>query len=107
MRMWNVDPSLLCRQHLLGEHVEMHMFAGAIRLRTSVLGYLERGLVETGKIGQRHDELVAEMEKRGMNHRSPLAQPPTHDFGEVDSEANLTELARRCPACATLQGERR
>ena len=30
MRMWLVNPALLCRQHLLGEHVEMHMFAGHI-----------------------------------------------------------------------------
>ena len=22
MRQWNVDPKLLCRQHLFGEHVE-------------------------------------------------------------------------------------
>ena len=24
MRIWDVPPSLLCRQHLLGEHRELH-----------------------------------------------------------------------------------
>ena len=31
MRMWNVDPKLMCNKHLLGEHVEMHMFFGTIQ----------------------------------------------------------------------------
>ena len=30
MRMWGVDPKQMCRQHLLGEHVELHMQAGAV-----------------------------------------------------------------------------
>ncbi len=30
MRMWMVDTKKLCRQHLLAEHSEMHMFAGAL-----------------------------------------------------------------------------
>ena len=30
MRMWMIDPKLLCRKHLLGEHLEIHMFVGTI-----------------------------------------------------------------------------
>lgn len=44
MRMWMVPPELMCRQHLLGEHVELHMFVGAINKGTSVVtlpGYCE------------------------------------------------------------------
>ena len=31
MRMWMVDPQIMCRQHLLGEHTEMHMFVGTLK----------------------------------------------------------------------------
>ena len=35
MRMWNVDVTKMCNKHLLGEHVEMHMFVGIIIKGTS------------------------------------------------------------------------
>ena len=31
MRDWKVNPKLLCRQHLLGNHLEVHMFVGTLR----------------------------------------------------------------------------
>ena len=99
MRMWLVDPKLMCNRHLLGEHVEMHMFAGTIRKGKSIQGYLDRHLVETGKIALRHDELAAEMAHRGMNHKTPLAQPFCHPCGLVQEYLNLMELVRRCPEC--------
>jgi hypothetical protein len=53
---------------------------------------------------QRHDELVAEMEARGMTHRSPLqVHPKQAPAGWVDSQENLAELARRCPECRAWQ----
>lgn len=104
MRMWNVPPQLMCNQHLLGEHVEMHMLAGAIRKGTSITGYIVGGLVETNRINSRHDELAKEMVARGMNHYSPLPmvvfKPAS---GKVNTEDNLIELARRCRNCAALQ----
>ncbi len=47
MRMWNVLPEYLCRKHLLGEHVEMHMFVGTIKRGVSLNGYIKNKLVET------------------------------------------------------------
>ena len=98
MRMWGVDPALLCDQHLLGEHVEMHMFAGSIKKGINVSGYVKKGLVEIHNIQNRHDELAMEIEKRGMNHKSDL------DFaggvgGYVDIENSKKELKRRCKDC--------
>jgi hypothetical protein len=104
MRMWNVNPKVMCDQHLLGEHLEMHMFVGTIRNGVSLDGYIERGLLETHNIGARHLELAQEMSKRGMNHLSPLTLPTTQEErGSVDVEANLLELARRCQRCSYLQ----
>lgn len=31
MRMWVVNPKILCRKHLLGEHVELHMATGHLQ----------------------------------------------------------------------------
>jgi len=100
VRMWNVLPECLCRKHLLGEHVEMHMFVGTIKKGISINGYVKNKLVETDKIVRRHDELVEEMGKRGFNHKSPIDDWKC-DFtvGEVDVEANLKELSKRCPEC--------
>ncbi len=101
MRMWNVDPRLMCRKHLLGEHVEMHMFAGTLAKGVSIKGYLDGGLVEVDRIRIRHDELAAEMERRGYKHSSPLRDDcPSFCAGRVNADENLAELARRCPQCA-------
>jgi len=101
MRMWNVDPRLMCRRHLLGEHVEMHMFAGTLAKGVSIKGYLDGGLVEVDRIRTRHDELAAEMERRGYKHSSPLRDDcPSFCAGSVSVDESLAELARRCPQCA-------
>lgn len=95
-----VPPEIMCRQHLLGEHVEMHMFAGAIRKGTSMAGYLDGGLLEPRQVKYRHDRLVEEMERRGMNHRSPMQEEPwIPGKGKVSPFASLQELLRRCPDC--------
>jgi len=97
--MWKVNPSYLCNQHLLGEHVEMHMFAGCINKGVSLKGYLEKGLVEVHLIKERHEELVKEMLKRGFNHQSSLPGFKAWREGKVDVFNNLLELSNRCPKC--------
>lgn len=99
MRMWKVDPKLLCNKHLLGEHVEMHMFVGTIRRGKSIKGFVETGLVEVHSIKERHAELGAEMVRRGFTHKSPLPDYRSHRSGRVDVKANIVELSRRCPQC--------
>lgn len=103
MRMWKVDPKLLCDKHLLGEHVEMHMFVGTIQKGKSLAGYIDGGLVETDKINRRHDELVVEMLKRGMNHQSPLPKIKLPRQGTINVSGNLVELSKRCPDCRRRQ----
>jgi len=98
MRMWLVDPKILCREHLLGEHLEMHMFAGHFRKGRALGGYAP--MCETDKIASRHDALATEMERRGYKHKSPLDFVPAKAQGKIDRAASLAELIRRCPACA-------
>ena len=99
MRSWQVDPKFLCRKHLLGEHVEIHMFVGTINKNISMKGYIEKGLVDPSKLTSRHQELVSEMKSRGYNHKSELIEFSCNQVGYVDIENNIIELSKRCPNC--------
>ena len=104
MRMWGVNPALLCDKHLLGEHVEMHMFAGTIKKGISTKGYEETGLVDLSKIRSRHDKIAKEMKRRGMNHKSPMDSIVDGlKGGKIDIKANLRELEQRCKECGEKQ----
>jgi len=98
-----VDPRMLCRDHLLGEHKELHMLVGCIRAGTSLAGYLRDGLVEVHRALGRHDTLVTEMCRRGYRHKSPIVGADAEllrglgQRGLVDARANEQELIRRCP----------
>lgn len=108
MRMWGINPRLMCQQHLLGEHVEMHMFVGALLRGRSVAGYTSTGLVDLRLIRQRHATLLLEMRRRGLQHKSPLPPLPRLrvDPGYVDLVLNQRELARRCIECRKrIQGD--
>ena len=102
MRMWLVDPRVMCSQHLLGEHVELHMLVGSLNRGKNIAGFLRDGLVELRSIRRRHEELVVEMQRRGFRHESPLPEFRARRAGRVDPVANLKELARRCADCRTL-----
>jgi hypothetical protein len=75
MRIWDIEPKRLCRNHLLGEHRELH--AIWVILTKDRKGYSRHP--ETirwkGKLKAlclRHDVLVKEMKKRGYRHKSNL-----------------------------------
>ena len=102
MRMWMLDPEWMCRKHLLGEHVEMHMFAGSMLKGVSMQGYIDNGLMERPLLLERHDALVAEMLARGYNHQSPMQDighllDPHEDT--LDIHWNIHDLATRCEEC--------
>jgi hypothetical protein len=94
-----VPPELLCRQHLLGEHRELHALVGIILRGTSLTGYVNNKLIETAAINDRHAAVAAEMTNRGYNHNSPLHLEPVADIGTVDIDGNLAELKKRCAGC--------
>jgi len=107
MRMWMVNPKIMCNKHLLGEHCELHMFVGTLRLGINIEGYIKNNLLEPLSILQRHTELVQEMECRGMNHCSPL-EVPAYIIERLSDEIRcytikredaLAELIRRCKDC--------
>ena len=102
MRMWMVKPSLLCRKHLLGEHLETHLFVGSILEDRSLSGYVDRGLVQAESLAQRHEDLVVEMLMRGYNHQSELPEffIPQYLVGsQVNVERSIADLKERCSEC--------
>ena len=95
--MWSVDPRLMCREHLLGEHRELHGIVGLLLNGRSIEGY--RRLIEVHNIRSRHEEIVEEMRRRNYRHKSPLPDFKEYIFGIVDREENLRELFSRCSTC--------
>jgi hypothetical protein len=75
MRIWDIKPDVLCRQHLLGEHRELHAIWSIIT--NNKKGYSKhpeilRWREKLKALYLRHGKIVLEMKKRGYNHNSSL-----------------------------------
>ena len=116
MRMWMVDPRLMCRSHLLGEHKELHMLVGSVRIGRSLRGHIERGQFELASLPARHAALAAEIERRNWNHMSPLLESVADRYlwaaccakqpdggGRVNAAKSLELLRSRCAECSELE----
>lgn len=80
MRVWDLAPRLLCRQHLLGEHRELHAIWNVIahgRKGYSRHPETRRWVGKLKALAKRHEALVAEMTRRGYVHASPLPRRET------------------------------
>lgn len=103
MRMWMVDPAIMCRQHLLGEHVECHMILSTLRAGKSISGYIKNNCVEPHSIKIRHDQLFMEMKNRGYNHQSEMillfGEPFIFPDVKIDRDQAKNLLFGRCESC--------
>ena len=75
MRIWDLSPSKLCRNHLLGEHRELHAMWIIITENKKGYAHHPETIRWRGKLKAmylRHEELVKELDKRGYNHKSLL-----------------------------------
>ncbi len=75
MRIWDIEPKHLCRNHLLAEHRELHAIWNILTKKKK--GYSKHPETLRWKGGLkslylRHQKLVAEFKKRGYKHNSPL-----------------------------------
>jgi hypothetical protein len=75
MRIWDIPPAKLCRNHLLGEHNELHAMWNI--LTQGKTGYSNHPETKRwqGKLKSLftvHEAIVQEMLARGYNHKSPL-----------------------------------
>jgi hypothetical protein len=106
--MWMAEPRFMCKKHLLGEHIELHMFAGTLKKQISIVGFIKNNLLEPLSLNQRHRELAMEMLNRGMNHNSQLNLDLNESLKyleddiinyKIDKEKSLIDLISRCPDC--------
>lgn len=84
VRIWCVPVRVLNRQHLLGEHKELHLTWNVLckKLEGIKCGYQQHPGVrrfegeDMGMLRDRHRDQVRAMELRGYRHNSPLLEPP-------------------------------
>jgi hypothetical protein len=109
VRIWDVEPALLCRQHLLGEHRELHGLWNILVLgKTGYSRHPETRRWE-GKLAalyDRHEALVTEMARRQYRHNSPLdaaaATGSRIQNSFIDSPERQLEILRDKP-CNCLE----
>ena len=75
MRVWDISTNKLCKNHLLGEHRELHAIWNIYTQNKK--GYLNHPETKRWKgklkaLYLRHEKQVMEMKKRGYIHKSPL-----------------------------------
>ena len=108
MRMWMVDPKLMCKDHLLGEHRELHAILGILDKKMSISGYIDNNLIQPLSIGERHSAIIEEMRSRGYNHNSPIYfdpaslsyLPEAEQMYIIKANYSAQDLVARCPECA-------
>ncbi len=99
VKIWCVPVSELDRQHLLGEHAELHCIVGALQGKYKAYRNHPETQRFKDRIDQlyfRHEEQVREMQRRGYKHASPL--PENHNPYVYCNEEYLrdhAELSRR------------
>jgi len=81
----------MCREHLLGEHRELH--AIWVILTAELKGYSRhpetlRWKDKLNALHKRHEKLVIEMNKRGFKHQSPLDPKQATGSSKQDTFVN-------------------
>ena len=109
MWMSMLRPRLLCRQHLLGEHNELHKHLPSFHKGHKVHGrFYPTVQIQFNGYLIRHNELAAEMIRRGYKHKTPLTPSDLPDFKSIypeyyDKKVNITHsiriLLNRCGEC--------
>ncbi len=114
MRIWDVDPALLCRSHLLGEHRELHGLWNILvhnKRAYSQHPETKRWVGKQAALFNRHELLVTEMLNRGYDHNSPLdpalATGSALQDAFIDSPDRQLEILIAKPCACLLQIETR
>ena len=106
MRMWMLPPIILCQQHLLGEHNEIHKHKHNFEKQHKMDGRIKPiPQIIPVKMQERHDELAKEMLRRDRNHKSPYKMPSISYLplkyltAKANIEFNINDLITRCSEC--------
>ena len=104
MRVWDIEPDILCRNHLLGEHNEIHaLWTILTQNRKGYIHHPEtrRWVGRLAALYQRHEAIVAEMKRRGYKHASVLDK--TNATGQTVQTVFVNSIDEQC-ALLRLKG---
>lgn len=96
MRIWDLPPQRLCRQHLLGEHRELHAIWTILTAGRKGYSHHPETKRWQGKLKAlylRHELLTKEMAKRGYKHLSPLNKKLAR--GNVKQDFYIDSLSKQ------------
>lgn len=96
MRVWDIPPAQLCRQHLLGQHNEIHRLWTVLTQDRSGYANHPETMRWRGRLRAlyfRHETTVTEMLARGYNHNSPLNEALA--TGEPDQQTYVDTIKRQ------------
>jgi len=101
MRIWDIAPKKLCRNHLLGEHRELHAIWSVLTKNKKGYSRHPETLRWKGKLAalySRHNMLINEMTNRGYKHNSGLNQKfatgVNKQFVLIDSRKQQEKILR-------------
>jgi len=111
MRIWDIEPARLCRNHLLGEHRELHAIWVVLTRKKKGYSHHPETLRWKGKLKSlylRHESLVEELKRRNYKHYSNLnkrlatGSPRQDKF--VDSYAKQLDILRHKNCGCKIKG---
>lgn len=102
MRIWDLPPRKLCRNHLLGEHRELHAIWSVLTRNKKGYSRHPETLRWKGRLKalySRHKKIIKELKRRGYRHNSPLDSRLAAGKGRqtrfVDSVGEQIRILRR------------
>ncbi len=100
MRMWRTNPKNMCRQHLLGEHGELHKHRHNFIKKHKMHKRIKLCQIDAYNMQKRHDLLAKEMLRRGYKHNSPYIQP---DINYLPKLKGILECSsNKCGLCKKM-----
>lgn len=101
-----LPPELMCHQHIVGEHGEIHKFRHSFIKHHSMNKRMELNQIFPQLMKFRHDKLSGYLKK----HQSPYEQPsisylPNNGIVNLNMKIliyNVKDLSQRCPDCRKI-----
>lgn len=111
--MWMVDVKSMCRNHLLAEHLDVHMFVNALNQGLDLSHYINSNALEVLSLLERHNQLADEINSRSYKNDTPL--PGYNITGRYKSSRidknkareELMEICNKCKESLTRQEDQR
>jgi len=111
IRMWMVDPRIMCTRHLCREHCEIHRLVSNLRKGRNVRKYLLQQVIDISSIYARHKEIEEEIMARGGKLDSPLSVAECVAFARwygsttINMGRSLSDLSCCCKQCQKRIGK--